>query len=90
MNKAELIDSIANQTTLSKKDIKVVLESTLSTISSTLSKGENVSLIGFGTFSTSVRSARIAKVPGTNKEVQVPQTIVAKFKAGKALKEAVK
>ena len=90
MNKSELIDSIAAKAGLSKKDAKGALEATVETITQTLAKGENIALIGFGTFSTAARAARVARVPGTGKEVQVPATTVAKFKVGKALKEAVK
>ncbi len=90
MNKSELIDSIAAKAGLSKKDAKGALEATLQAITQTLSKGDTVALIGFGTFSTVARAARTARVPGTGKEVQVPATTVAKFKVGKALKEAVK
>jgi len=90
MNKSGLIDSIASKAGLSKKDAKDALEATIATITQTLAKGENITLIGFGTFSTNTRAARTARIPGTTKEVQVPATTVAKFKVGKALKEAVK
>jgi DNA-binding protein HU-beta len=90
MNKAEFIDAVATKTGLSKKDTKAALEATLETITETLAKKDTVSFIGFGTFSTSERAARVARVPGTGAEVQVPATTVAKFKVGKALKEAVK
>lgn len=89
MNKTELVSVVANEVGLSKKDVASVVESVLDTIGKTLAKKENVALIGFGTFSTSDRAARIAKVPGTGKEVKVAATTVAKFKAGKALKEKV-
>ncbi len=90
MNKTELIDAIATKVGLSKKDAKSALEATIETVTETLKKGESVALIGFGTFSTAARAARIARVPGTGKEVKVPATTVAKFKVGKALKDAVK
>ena len=90
MNKSELIDAIAAKAGLSKKDAKGALEATVETITETLKKGDSVALIGFGTFSTASRAARTARVPGTGKEVQVPATTVAKFKVGKALKDAVK
>ena len=90
MNKAEFIDAVAAKTGLSKKDTKAALEASLETITETLAKKETVSFIGFGTFSTSDRAARVARVPGTGAEVQVPATTVAKFKVGKALKDAVK
>ncbi|CAA6811293.1 MAG: DNA-binding protein HU [uncultured Campylobacterales bacterium] len=89
MNKTELVNEVASQTNISKKDVTSVVDSVLETIGKSLSKKENVALIGFGTFSTSDRAARTAKVPGTGKEVQVAATTVAKFKPGKALKEQV-
>ena len=90
MNKAEFIDAVAEKTGLSKKDTKVALEATLETITEALAKGDSVSFIGFGTFATSKRAERTARVPGTGAEVKVPATTVAKFKVGKALKDAVK
>lgn len=89
MNKAEFIDAIAAKAGLSKKDSKGAVDAVLETITETLVKRETVSFIGFGTFSTAARAARTAKVPGTDKTVNVPATTVAKFKVGKALKEAV-
>ena len=90
MNKAEFIDAVAAKTGLSKKDTKAALEASLETITEALAKNETVSFIGFGTFSTSERAARTARVPGTGAEIQVPATTVAKFKVGKSLKDAVK
>ena len=90
MNKAEFVDALAQKTGLSKKDAKAALEASIEIVTEELKKGNSVSLIGFGTFSVSERAARVARVPGTNKEVKVPATKVAKFKVGKALKEAVK
>ena len=90
MNKAEFVDALAAKTGLSKKDAKAAIEASIEIVTEELKKGNSVSLIGFGTFSVSQRAARTARVPGTDKEVQVPATKVAKFKAGKALKEAVK
>ena len=69
--------------------IKGAVDAVLDTITETLVKKEAVSFIGFGTFTTADRAARTAKVPGTDKTVNVPATTVAKFKVGKALKEAV-
>ena len=89
MNKAEFIDAIAAKAGLSKKDSKAAVDAVLETVTETLVKKETVSFIGFGTFSTAARAARSAKVPGTDRTVQVPATTVAKFKVGKALKEAV-
>jgi len=89
MNKAEFVDAVAAKAGLSKKDAKGAVDAVLGTITETLVKKESVSFIGFGTFSTANRAKRIAKVPGTDKTVEVPATTVAKFKVGKALKEAV-
>ncbi|PLY05159.1 MAG: DNA-binding protein [Arcobacter sp.] len=89
MNKAEFIDAVAAKAGLSKKDAKGAVDAVLETVTETLVKKETVSFIGFGTFSTAARAARTAKVPGTDKTVNVPATTVAKFKVGKALKEAV-
>ena len=89
MHKIEFIDAVASKTGLTKKDTKTVVDAVLETITETVAKKDSVSFIGFGTFSTSARAAREARVPGTDKTVKVAATTVAKFKVGKALKEAV-
>ena len=89
MNKAEFIDAVAAKAGLSKKDAKGAVDSVLETITETLVKRESVSFIGFGTFTTADRAARVAKVPGTDRTVDVPATTVGKFKVGNALKEAI-
>lgn len=89
MNKAEFIDAVATKSGLSKKDAKSAVDAALETITETLAKSESVSFIGFGVFSSASRAVRVAMIPGTNKTVEVPATTVAKFKVGKALKEAV-
>lgn len=89
MNKSEFNDAVAQKADLSKKETKLAVDAALETITETLAKKESISFIGFGTFSTTQRAARTAKVPGTDKTVDVPATTVAKFKVGKALKEAV-
>ena len=89
MTKTEIIDAVAEKSGLSKKDSKLAVDAILVTLTETLSKKESVALLGFGTFSTASREARTARVPGTDKTVNVPATTVAKFKVGKALKDAV-
>lgn len=89
MNKAEFIDLVAAKAGLTKKDTKEAVDAALDVITEQLAKGETVAFIGFGTFSTASREARTAKVPGTDRTVEVAATTVAKFKVGKALKEAV-
>ena len=89
MKKAEFIDAVAAKTGLSKKDTSGVLDAILETITDALKEKKSVSFIGFGTFSTSERAARTARVPGTDKVVDVPATTAVKFKVGKQLKETV-
>ncbi len=89
MKKAEFIDAVAAKTGLSKKDTTGVVDAVLETITEALTQKKSVSFIGFGTFSTSERAARTARVPGTDKVVDVAATTAVKFKVGKQLKEAV-
>lgn len=89
MNKAEFIDAVASKAGLTKKDTKIAVDAVIETITEQLSLGNEVAFIGFGTFKTVKKAARTAKVPGTNKTVEVPATTGAKFKVGKALKYAV-
>jgi len=89
MKKAELIQAISDKTGLSKKDTTATIDAVLETIQEALVSRKTVSFIGFGTFSTSPRAARTARVPGTNKVVDVPATTAVKFKVGKRLKESV-
>ena len=89
MNKAEFIDAVALKSGLSKKDAKSAVDAVLETITETLAKKDFVSFIGFGGFSTSTRAARTAKVPGTDRTVEVAATTAVKFKVGKDLKLAV-
>jgi len=90
MNKSQLIDAIASKAGLTKKDTGAALEATLQTITEALSKGDSVSFIGFGTFSTSKRAAREGINPSTGAKIQIAETTVAKFKVGAKLKEVVK
>lgn len=89
MNKNEFIDEVAQKAGLTKKDAKAAVDAVLETITETLTKGDTVAFVGFGSFSTAARAARTAKVPGTDKTVEVVATTVARFKVGKELKSAV-
>ncbi len=89
MKKAEFIQVVAQKAGLSKKDANAALDAVLDTITEALVDGKSVSFIGFGTFSTAPRAARKARVPGTNKVIEVPATTAVKFKVGKKLKDAV-
>jgi len=87
MKKTELIAKVAEKTGLSKKDVNEVINKAIETIEESLKKGEKVSFIGFGSFEVVTRAPRVARVPGTNKEVKIPETKTVKFKVGKQLKE---
>lgn len=88
MNKADVIDAVANKAGLSKKDAKNAVEATLETITESLAKKDTVTFIGFGTFYTSHRNESTRTTP-QKKVVTVPATTVAKFKVGKNLKDKV-
>lgn len=89
MNKAQLINSISEQTGLSKSKSKEVLDAVTSTITTTLADGDKVTLVGFGTFTTTERPARKAMNPKTSEVIDVPAKRVAKFKPGAALSNTV-
>ena len=86
INEIALHDAFANT---SKSKVTSVVNHILDTITTHLVNGNEVNLSGFGIFRTAVSSARTAKVPGTDRTVEVPAKTVAKFKASKALKDAV-
>lgn len=91
MNKAELANVLAEKVGLSKKQAEQALEIFTSTITSTLKDGGEVTLTGFGAFSAKHRAARIGVNPqNPTEKIQIPAVIVPKFKAGKALKDALK
>lgn len=89
MNKAELVTAIAEKTELSKKDSEKALKAFIDIVTEELKKGEKVQLVGFGTFETAKRAAREGRNPQTGKTMPIPESVAPKFKAGKALKDAV-
>lgn len=89
-NKADLIDKVSAATDLTKKDSTAAVEAVIDSIQEILADGDKVQLIGFGTFEVRERSARKGRNPQTGEEIEIPATKVPAFKAGKALKEAVK
>ncbi len=89
MNKNDLINAIADSTELSKVKVGEVLDSFVNVITKALKKGEEVRLIGFGTFAVSKRKATKGHNPRTGEEIKIPASKQPKFKAGKTLKEAV-
>jgi len=89
MNKGELITAIAKGANMTKIDAERALNATTEAIKSTLASGEQVTLIGFGTFKVTERAARKGRNPQTGDEIDIPAAKVPSFKAGKKLKEAV-
>ena len=89
MNKAELIDAVASRAGLTKTDAAGAVDAMFDAITNALSNRNTVSLIGFGTFSTTDRAARTGRNPRTGETINIAATCVPKFKAGKGLKEAV-
>ncbi len=89
MNKGELIEAVAGSSGLSRADTAKAVDSLLSTISSTLAGGGDVSLVGFGTFRVKARAARMGRNPRTGEAIQIKASNVPGFKAGKGLKDAV-
>ncbi|MEA1935047.1 MAG: HU family DNA-binding protein [Thermodesulfobacteriota bacterium] len=89
MNKGELVNSMAKAGEISKAAAEDALNGLLETITDALSSGDKVTLVGFGTFSVTNRSARKGRNPQTGKEIQIKAKKVARFKAGSKLADAV-
>ncbi len=89
MNKAELIDVVADNADVSKAAAGRALDSIITAITKALKKGDTVTLVGFGTFSVRKRSARIGRNPRTGEAIKIRASKAPGFKAGKALKDAV-
>lgn len=89
MNRTELIAAIAEKTNLTKKDSELALKAFIDVVTETLEKKDKLTLVGFGTFETSVRAEREGRNPATGKTIKIPSIVSPKFKAGKALKERV-
>jgi len=90
MNKTELIAKMAEKAELSKKDVEKALKAFEETVTEELQDGGKVQLVGFGTFEVTERKPRVGRNPKTNEEILIPGCKAPKFKAGKALKEAIK
>ncbi len=89
MNKAELIDAVADAADLSKASAGRAVDAAIDAITGALKKGDNVTLVGFGTFTVRSRAARTGRNPRTGEEIQIKASKVPGFKAGKALKDAI-
>ena len=89
MNKTELINAVAEKAALSKKDAEAAVTAALDAVAAALAEGDEVRLVGFGTFEVKKREARIGRNPKTKEEIQIPATKVPALKPGKALKDIV-
>lgn len=89
MTKAELITAVAEKAGLKKVEAEKAVAGFIAAVTGALKKGDKLSLVGFGTFSTSKRAARKGQNPQTGQKITIPAAMVPKFKPGKALKDAV-
>jgi len=89
MNKSDLINQIASSTGLTKTKAGQVIDSITESMNSALTKGEKVTLVGFGSFSSSKRKARKGRNPKTGQVISIPEKVVVKFKSGSYLSESV-
>jgi DNA-binding protein HU-beta len=89
MNKAELIDAVAKEAKMSKKDATTAVDSVVNTVTNTLKKGEKVTLVGFGTWEVRKRKARMGVNPRTGEAIKIAASKVVTFKPGAAVKQAV-
>ena len=90
MNKVELINAVAKKADLQKKDADKAVAAVIASITDALAKGEKVQLIGFGTFEVKARAARTGHNPQTGASIKIAASKIPAFKAGAALKNAVK
>jgi DNA-binding protein HU-beta len=89
MNKAELVNAVSDKAGVTKKQADEILSATIDTIVDTVSKGDKVTLVGFGSFEPRDRKAREGRNPKTGKALKIPATRVPAFSAGKVFKDAV-
>ncbi|MFZ9161282.1 MAG: HU family DNA-binding protein [Burkholderiaceae bacterium] len=89
MNKADLIEAVANATDLSKSKTDEVIGAVIATIVKAVTKGDSVQLVGFGTFGSGKRAARTGRNPRTGETIKIAAAKTVKFTAGKAFKDAV-
>lgn len=87
MNKAQLVEHLASEVNITKADCERVIDNTIEIIKKAVKKGDDVTLVGFGTFTRSKRKARMGRNPQTGAAIKVPACTVPKFRAGKAFKE---
>lgn len=90
MNKAQLIEKIAEEAKISKAQAELILDTTVSNIKKAVKKGDDVKLVGFGTFTKAKRKARTGRNPQTGKAIKIPASWAPKFRAGAEFKSLVK
>ncbi len=90
MNKVELVEEVSNQTGITKRRARNVLNAMTKAITNALSNGEKITLVDFGTFRVAHRKAREGRNPQTGEKLEIPAKKVPKFRAGKNLREAVR
>ena len=89
MNKAQLVELVAEKTKSTKTQSELILDATLKVIQEALKKGDEVKLVGFGTFSKTTRKSRQGRNPKTGETVKIPSAHIPRFKPGKDLKDAL-
>ena len=89
MNNTELINAVAEQAALSKKDSEAAVNAALEVITAALKDGDKVQLVGFGSFEVKKREARVGRNPRTKEAIDIPASKVPVFKPGKALKDVI-
>lgn len=90
MNKAELIEAISKTTEMTKADTERALDAFIDVVTKNIKKKDGVKLVGFGTFASSNRKARVGRNPQTGEEIQIPARKVPVFRPGKELKDSVR
>ncbi len=90
MNKAQLIEKIAKETQASKSHVEAILDCTVDTIKTCVKKGDDVKLVGFGTFTKTKRNARTGRNPQTGKAIKIPASWAPKFRAGAEFKSLIR
>jgi DNA-binding protein HU-beta len=90
MNKTQLVDALAQHTSLTKTSVEEIINATVDLIKKSVKKGEDVTLVGFGTFTKAKRKARSGRNPQTGKEIKIPAMTVPRFRPGKEFKDSLR
>ncbi len=90
MNKAQLVDVISDNVRMTKTEVESVINNAIEMIKKSVKKGDDVTLVGFGTFTRSKRKSRMGRNPQTGKEIKIPAMTVPRFRPGKEFKESIR